>query len=450
MRLPPFDKLAFVGSLVAIAFLYGIATQTFGWFPSSYLRRAWNQAEAQLDWLGDRDDVHWRAQRTYSKAGIRIVEPGKIGDGYTLLSSHWEDLDWMPALKLIDRQGNVVHRWWIRNSARLRDSLPSNLDDVNIHGSELLPNGDAVIVLGGTAIARLDACSRVKWWRSIKGHHALSVGRDSTFWAATWSDTLIDDGVTEMFRRDNIGETNKVTRLSRDGRVIDKISVLAVLQSSGLLKRVFTERHYRYNGDEHIRDLTHLNDVEVLSGNEAAEYPLFDPGDLLLSFKRLNLVLVIDPDSRVVKWHSGPKHPIIRQHDPDFIGSGWIGIYNNAQDGSARGHRLGGSEIVAIQPSTDSVKTLFAPENHEDFYAGYGGKWQYLKNGNMLITEMPTGRVFEVTKNGQVVWEWIQGNANRATVSEVPEGTRYDYKQQTIESWPCSSDVRSTAVGGDK
>ena len=35
------------------------------------------------------------------------------------------------------------------------------------------------------------------------------------------------------------------------------------------------------------------------------------------------------------------------------------------------------------------------------------GKHQWLKNGNLLITEGSEGRAFEINKNGNIVWEYI-------------------------------------------
>jgi hypothetical protein len=35
------------------------------------------------------------------------------------------------------------------------------------------------------------------------------------------------------------------------------------------------------------------------------------------------------------------------------------------------------------------------------------GKQQILPNGNILVTHYEEGRVFEVTKNGEIVWTFI-------------------------------------------
>ena len=59
------------------------------------------------------------------------------------------------------------------------------------------------------------------------------------------------------------------------------------------------------------------------------------------------------------------------------------------------------------------------------FYTELGGKHQRLPNGNRLITESNTGRVFEVDESGKTVWSWINPSIDGQWVAEVLEGTRY-------------------------
>ena len=43
----------------------------------------------------------------------------------------------------------------------------------------------------------------------------------------------------------------------------------------------------------------------------------------------------------------------------------------------------------------------------EGFYSLGAGAQQQLPNGNVLITESQDGRLFEVTLDGRVVWEYL-------------------------------------------
>ena len=89
-------------------------------------------------------------------------------------------------------------------------------------------------------------------------------------------------------------------------------------------------------------DLFHPNDIEPLRSGIAAKYPNFRPGDLLVSFRNLHLVAVLDPVERKIKWWS--HCPWRFQHDPDFGEDGRIFVYNN---NTGRGGR---SDVVAIDP----------------------------------------------------------------------------------------------------
>jgi hypothetical protein len=127
------------------------------------------------------------------------------------------------------------------------------------------------------------------------------------------------------------------------------------------------------------------------------------------------------------------------QHDPDFIGDGWIGIFDNNRNFMKRGRMLEGSRIVAVQPHTDSVEIRFPTSKSDPFYTDTQGKWQQLANGNMLLAEAKGGRVVEVAPNGETVWEWIIEPYNESKVSRVMTAVRHDLTPADVADWPCSA-----------
>jgi hypothetical protein len=46
-------------------------------------------------------------------------------------------------------------------------------------------------------------------------------------------------------------------------------------------------------------------------------------------------------------------------------------------------------------------------ENFAPFRSDLAGSAQRLLNKNTLITEALSGRIFEVTQDGELVWEWV-------------------------------------------
>lgn len=444
MRSPSRDtieKWGFALSFLFLAFLYGYATRTFAWFPHSYLDGAWQQARAVApDLLGS---PHWLRPRVYDREGARTVDADAAQPGLTLIAGMWKDAGRRPGLKLISADGRTVHEWPVHP----RDLFPDPPEertrrdpaDTNIHGVYLHPNGDVVFNLSYVGTARLDACGRVRWRLPAGGHHSVERADDGSYWitGGAWLADLEGRSRAHGFRgiADEVYD-DRLLRVSEHGEIVDEISMLEVLYENGLERWIPKGSRVPPEETKGRSDPVHLNDIEPLGEALADQYPLFEAGDLALSLHHLDLVLVLDPESRRVKWHAS--EPFIQQHDPDFIGDGWIGVFDNNRDGTGRGTMLGGSRVVALQPHTDSLKVLFPTEESEPFYTATQGRWQPLENGNLLLTETATGRVVEVGSDGRTVWEWIARPYDESRVPEITEGTRYDLSEEEVSSWPCS------------
>jgi hypothetical protein len=167
----------------------------------------------------------------------------------------------------------------------------------------------------------------------------------------------------------------------------------------------------------HLDDILHLNDIEILSKDYAGNFNLFKAGDIMISLYYQNTVLVIDGETERIKWTM--TGPFIGQHDPDFTKDGFITLFDNYDD------KLGGSRILRIEPLTREITMLYGHRQNQYFYTQFCGKHQTLPNGNIIITESYAGRVFEITADGEVVWDWITQRWDENNISEVLEGTRY-------------------------
>lgn len=457
MRTPSLDKVAFVVSVAVFAFLYGIATQAFGWPPSSFVQRAWNQAEAvsplSTDWFaglttdspGDSGSPEWSTGRVYDRAGSRTSAPNRVQPGPILLTSAWEASgQWTAGLKLIDRNGHVLHEWRVNPADVFADTVTSprgKLSNQDIQGSYLFPSGDVLVNVEYVGAARLDACSRVLWRRSANSyHHSIARAENGSFWLPgvrrdrPARSPSYPDGYPGL---EGPIHHDLIVNITEEGEILQTINVLDVLFENQL------ERYIPHalldRPDEDIpygKDVLHLNDVEPLGTSLADEYPLFEAGDLVVSLRRPHLVFVFDPRTMKVKWHA--HRPFIHQHDPDFIGDGWIGVFDNNHDGTERGTMLGGSRIVALQPHTDSMEVLFPTDRSDPLYTVVRGKWQLLRNGNLLLTESQAGRVVEAAPDGRTVWEWVQKPVTNSTTASVTKGTRPDVTPEQVASWPCS------------
>ena len=426
------EVVAFVVGLAILAFLYGFAARHFELFPSAQLQRAWLQAGNVASRYAD-----FTTTRVYDRSGARRIDPDATRDGLILVTSSWGDSTWNPGAKLIDRSGRTVHEWTLAPERIFADSVsrrPLGFDQMDLHGSFLFPDGDLMVNVEYGGTVRLDACGEIEWTLPAGSHHSIERADDGTFWIP---------GVSRDTRRGTRARPDSVPglsdvyldrllRVSPEGEVLDSVNVLDLLYDNDL------ERYIVRSPSLGQSDVTHLNDIQPLSDSLADEYPLFEGGDLAVSLRNLNLVLVADPESGEVKWHASD--PFIYQHDPDFIGGGWIGVFDNRQDGTERGTVLGGSRIVAMQPHTDSVRTLFPTERSEPFYTEIRGKWQQLENGNLLLTEAEAGRVVEVAPDGRTVWDWVVEGHGDSRVPYVSRGARVDVSREQVAGWPCSAE----------
>lgn len=443
-------RTGFLLSLAALAFLGGYLTRDFTWFPHDFLQRAVAQGERVLtDRSRAPDFTEVRASVDSPESGEEAspdtLDPSDattaaadLDPALTLITSTWEreDGEWTPGVRLVDREGRVVHEWWIEPTEVFADSVHrrgTGLDEQDLQGTALLPGGDLVANVEYAGTVRVDACSRVEWTLAEGSHHSIERAEDGTLWIP--GITHEGPARSERYPRGFVGLASEIYRsqvlhVGPGGRLLRRIDVLSLLYDSGL------ERFIPKNRQQDEEDVVHLNDVEPLPGSMADAYPLFEAGDLLLSLRNLDLVLVVDPDTREVKWSAS--RPFIMQHDPDFLGRGWIGVFDNNWDDTNNGTMLGGSRIVALNPGSDSTRVLFPTAASEHFYTAHRGKWQQLENGNRLLTEADRGRILEVAPDGRTVWSWSVEAYSDDRVPSVTRGHRVDLTREEAAAWPCS------------
>jgi len=432
------EGLFFVVSIGFFALLYGFLAERYKLFPYHSLNRAVDQAEVILS--STIFTPHYLYPKVYEDHGVKTYNVNAIEPGLTLLTSFWPEYDWKAGIKLIDLNGNTIHGWELDPSKIWPEGVPdlSDINGIYPHGTYLFPNGDILFNIEYVGLIRMDSCGLVKWRLDYPTHHSISIDDDGNFW--------IPGNISRVKNsnedRNHISQypglavpiaEDRLLKVSPEGEILKDIDLIKVIYENDL-QRYIPKVSKRRRGD-----IFHLNDIDVLREEMAAEYPLFEKGDIAVSLKYLHLVMVLDPNTGLVKWHSTDH--VIEQHDPDFTGNGWITIFDNNADYSPRGEMLGGSRIVAIQPHSGESRVAYPVNNSERFYTKAGGKWQLLENKNMLITEARAGRAFETTADGELVWEWIHQPYDNNSVTEVLEASRYAITSEQVSSWSCGPEV---------
>jgi len=443
------ERIAFVLffiSCMALAFGYGTAAVRFDWFPYNILRDA---AKAGADW-----SKNWKAYTKtepvkhlrpakYEGQGVTVYDKDKSQPGATLLAGVWKGADdWHLGLRLVGPKGNLIHEWPVNPKEIWPVSPHSDLEKggwsdkytTHIHGATLVSGGDVIFNLEYLGLVRMNACGKVVWKLPSRTHHVVYPSGDGTFWVAgrRWIEQKTDrhPGLISPYTEETL------LQVSKDGKVLRDISVLDVIYESGHEGLMFASKYEPGIGTGSDNDFMHLNDVEVLEESMADAFPLFRVGDIMISLRNINAVMVIDGKKGHIKWSI--THPFIRQHDPDFTKDGFITVFDNRREGfnTVEPQEFGGSRIIKINPATKEVTKLYPKKPEQKFFSNVLGKHQHLANGNMLLSEAEFGRALEVTRSGEIVWSYIN-RWDETRTAFVEQATRYPAQFAQVSKSSC-------------
>jgi len=146
----------------------------------------------------------------------------------------------------------------------------------------------------------------------------------------------------------------------------------------------------------------HVNANRWSRGHTNTVFPLAD-GNYLISCKILNLLFIVDRQRSEVVWHY-QNDDMGGQHDAQVLDNGNILLFANG----VYACDLHYSSIWELDPATkEKVWHYQAKDNPQSFFSPHVGGCQRLASGNTLICEGAKGCLFEVTPDGDVVWEYV-------------------------------------------
>ena len=311
--------------------------------------------------------------------GLRVSEP-EATEGFTLYSPLWR-----PNTYLLDMAGEVVHEW----------ELPGNPGGY----SRLLPNGNLFYgsaTEGGPPFkggASGGLMREVDWdgnvimeYRDDWQHHDCRRLENGNILYASWE--LMPEEAAKRVQGGIPG-----TELP-EGMFND------------LFKEVTPDGETVWEWHTYEMD---IEDYPIHPSNPRRVYawmntcfPL-ENGDVLISLRQINTIAIISKSTQKIRW--------IRrddswggQHDCQMLKNGNIILFANGMNTSV--------------PHTHSFITEFNPDSNETvweyrddpmtfFYSHHISGAERLSSGNTLICEGSFGRIFEVTSDGKIVWEFI-------------------------------------------
>ncbi len=359
------------------------------------------------------------AYPTVYPRGTTIYKPEKCYNGYTIFVGRGR-------INLIDMNGRVVHEWEIV-STQIKGGTPR---------ARLLRDGH-VLVGRSDGIQEYDWDGKVVWeyipGESWKPHH--DVFRKP-------------DGNTLLICREEVPEEYKSEIKDPERRNVPIYSDV-ILEVSPDRELVWEWHQHEYldinqcnpipasrdwwagPDNNTITDWTHTNTVQALPENKWYDQgdERFKPGNVLISMRQLDTILIVDRDTKEITWsYTGEyKGGMSGQHDSHMIEKGYVGegnilVFDNGASPYKNLAHAGCSFVLEIDPTTNQVVWVY--EDREKFHSNFTSSCQRVRNGNTVVCEAAGSRFFEVTKEGEIVWEYVE-RSNR--VYRYP----YDYCAET-------------------
>ncbi|MCX7016983.1 MAG: aryl-sulfate sulfotransferase [Candidatus Sumerlaeota bacterium] len=343
--------------------------------------------------------------------GTTIYCPEKCFNGYSLILVPGADN--MDA-GLIDMNGAIVHRWTMA-SERKKAGFPR---------LRLLPDG-RLLVLRSVGNRIVGYAQEFDWDGALVWEYSPPAG----LWphhdiekTATGNTLLICRELVPEAIRAKAKEPERRAKLYAD--VIQEISpdkqvVWEWHQYDHLdidrKASVFASPAWWFGPENNtLVDWVHTNTIQALPPNRwfDAGDTRFKPGNLLMSSRALDVVLIVDRDTKQIVWeYTGDyRGGLSGQHDSHMIekglpGEGNILIFDNGASPTKDLSHCGASFVLEIDPTTQKVVWVY--DKREQFHSNFTSSCQRLPNGNTLILESAHSRLFEVARECETVWEYV-------------------------------------------
>ncbi len=390
---------------------------------------------------------------TVYPTGTTIYEPDRCWNGYTIFQTETE-----AGAVLIDMNGNAVRSWkhivgypvTILPGGYVMGGTVGRVTKAYTHhiGSDDLVQedweGNIVWKFGKADEVEVDG---KRLWSARQNHDFAREGAPLAYYVPGMA-PLVDRGNTLILSQRS-GTWPEVTRdfLPRAARIIE------VSWEGTILWEWMPAEHFEEFGHSEAAKSTimrgcknqhcvFLNTVSRLGPNR-----WYDAGDErfhpenIITDDRGTMIFIISKRTGGIVWKVGPEYtatPALRKlgtivgpHHSHMIprglpGEGNILVFDNGgaagfgppNPGSPTGEwnaLRDHSRVLEIDPTTLEIvwghtaeKEGFVPVMEDSkFFSHYASGAQRLPNGNTLIAETTYGRIFEVTRENEIVWEYV-------------------------------------------
>jgi hypothetical protein len=334
--------------------------------------------------------------------GLTGVDKEKSFGGYVLFCPLTSSI-----ARLIDNDGKEVHSW----------NLPGRIG----RHCRLLPNGNLAVntlrpeneeagglypfpffrKYGGGVMSELDINSKiVRQYTDTLGHHDQYHCRDgrmlyTSLEALSKEESAKVVGGVPGTEIDGITYADTIKEVDVEGNMTWQWKVSERLPRDEYpLQPHYTREHYPL-----------INSV----------LPMRDSRFILASMRSVSAVIIIEKSTGDIVWKVGSE-VLAQQHNATELKNGNILIFDN---GAFRvGESITYTRAIEIDRATKEIVWEYRDRSQmHNFFTPFMGSAQRLANGNTLLCESAFGRIFEVTREGYICWEYV--NPHFATYPEM-------------------------------
>ena len=397
---------------------------------------------------------------TIYPTGVTLYNPEKAWNGYTVMPVKGQ------GAMLIDMNGQEIKLWkgvhgfpnkifpggYLLGSRGVRNPKYGLQDQVDL----IQVDWDGNVVWEFNQAEFIEDPGEKPQWMARQHHDFQREGSTTGYYAPGHEPQSMSGNTLVLCHRDVHCEyisdkpllDDVVYEVNWDGEIIWEWQASDHVQEMGFSEaaRNAMARNPNYRGGSLIDsapglgDWMHINSMSTLGPNKwyDAGDERFHPDNIIFDSRESNILLIVEPKSGKVVWKAGPDYAkgddakigqIVGPHNTHMIpkglpGEGNILVFDNG--GTMPGNKYidqnhAYSRVVEFNPVTKrKVWEYSGPEvgvsdNLADnvFFSAFISDAQRLPNGNTLINEGSCSRIFEVTPDKEIVWDYVNPyNAN--------------------------------------
>ena len=387
--------------------------------------------------------------------GTTIYDPEKCCNGYTLFPVDKK------GTALIDMNGRVV-RFWKDTCPMPAKMLPNGhiltcLSERDKKYAYQDHNDLTEVDFNGNIVRSFDHFEEVdddgNKYYSLRQHHDFQVEGNPVGYPipgigdySNYRKVLIlchedrlDKKISPQLLLDDV-----LVEMDLDGNILWKWSALDHFEEFGFSTAeklaMYHDPNTQNKGKDGLGDILHLNCASYLSENRHydAGDERFKPDNIILNSRETSTTFIIDHDTGHIVWKLGPNHcdeklgSLMGMHQVHMIprglagegnilafdngGMSGYGVPSPGNESGKKVYRRDHSRVIEFDPVTLEMIWCFSaadmgyasPLHAHYFYSPFISNAQRLKNGNTLICEGVSGILMEVTREKQIVWEYVE------------------------------------------